>query len=492
MLNQIDKFAHKKSMDIGIAAFFALVAFLAMANSLLMPVKWTVFIIFCLGAISFLIIIPQREKFILYLSVVLMSVYLDFHPYYIESEITPWPVSGFRISIFEVAFFCLMVAWMFRLVTDKNTPFQWFPTITVPFILLWFLCLASNSLSDMPWVIKASTLWMVLESWLIFLYFANNVQDRQMLGYIIAALLLSGLLQAILGLGQYATGSSLGLGIFGESKTFMAMRAGEGLVSRVAGSFGHPNNLAGYLNTLVMVNLALLFADIDLRWKIILLPTLGLIAIAELLTLSRGAWLAMGAGSFVTLFLCLARMWRSYAVALTVALVVLVSFILGSLVTLEPLKRRFFEEDYGAAHSRVPMSLVALNIIQHNPWLGVGLTNYTFVAPEYDITKEAIASEFQRPVHNEFLLIAAELGVPSLLLFFTILLLIMIQLWRLSRYQDDGLIPFLAIGLFGTYFGWIIFRQTDYSYVLLADPFWVLAGLTQAMTVMVAPAMEES
>jgi hypothetical protein len=61
----------------------------------------------------------------------------------------------------------------------------------------------------------------------------------------------------------------------------------------------------------------------------------------------------------------------------------------------------------------------------------------------------------------------------------------MIQLWRLSHYQGDGLIPFLAIGLFGTYFGWIIFRQTDYSYVLLADSFWVLAGLTQAMTTMV-------
>jgi O-antigen ligase len=263
------------------------------------------------------------------------------------------------------------------------------------------------------------------------------------------------------------------------------MRVGEGLVSRVAGTFGHPNNLAGYLNMLIMINLALLFANIDLRWKIILLPVLVLTVTANLLTLSRGAWLAMGAGILVTLSLCLGRLWRNKALALMFAATVLAFFLITSLVFVEPLKRRFFQEDYGAAQSRLPMSMVALNIIKHRPWLGVGLTNYVSAAPGYDLTREAISYEFPRPVHNEFLLIAAELGIPALLLFITIILAITRQLWRLSQYQGDGLMPFLAIGLLGTYVGWSIFRQTDYSYVLLADSFWVLAGLTQAMTIMV-------
>jgi O-antigen ligase len=485
MLSQIDAYARRRGLDIAIVAVFGLIASLTIFNVSLMPLKWMVFIIFGICAISLMIIIPQREKFILYLSVLLMSVYLDFHPYYIDSEIAEWPVAGFRISIFDVAFFCLMVAWMFRLLTERDTPFRWYPNITIPFLLLWLLALASNSLADMPIAIKASTLWMVLESWLIFLYFANNVRDRHMLGGIIAALLISGLLQAMLGISQYLAGSSLGLGIFGESKTFMAMRAGEGLVSRVAGTFGHPNNLAGYLNMLVMINLALLFADIDLRWKFLLLPTLGLIVIADLLTLSRGAWLAMGFGFLVTLSLCLGRRWHNKFLSFLVAAMILFFFLITSLTFVEPLNRRFFQEDYGSAQSRVPMILVALNIIQHNTWLGVGLTNYVSAAPAYDTTRGAISYEFPRPVHNEFLLIAAELGVPVLLLFVTILLTIMVQLWRLSNYQGEGIIPFLAIGLFGTYLGWIIFRQTDYSYVLLADSFWVLAGLTQSMTTMV-------
>jgi len=235
---------------------------------------------------------------------------------------------------------------------------------------------------------------------------------------------------------------------------------------------------------LIMINLALLFANVDLRWKIILLPILLLTVTADLLTLSRGAWLAMGAGILVTLFLCLGRVWGNKALALMFATTVLAFFLITSLVFVEPLKRRLFQEDYGSAQSRMPMSLVALNVIQHHPWLGVGLTNYVFAAPEYDITSEAISYEFPRPVHNEFLLIAAELGIPALLLFITIILAITRQLWRLSQYQGDEMIPFLAIGLLGTYVGWAIFRQTDYSYVLLADSFWVLAGLTQAMTIM--------
>jgi O-antigen ligase len=146
-----------------------------------------------------------------------------------------------------------------------------------------------------------------------------------------------------------------------------------------------------------------------------------------------------------------------------------------------PLRHRLFLEDYGAARARVPMTMVALNIIGHHPWLGAGLGNYTFAAPDYDISREGISYDFPRPVHNEFLLIAAEQGLPVLVLFLGILLYIFGQLLRLSRSRDDPIIPYVAIGLFGTYFAWCVFRLTDYNYVLLGDPFWLLAGLSLAL-----------
>jgi len=470
--------------ELTIAAFCGLVTALVLVQAFLLPPKWTVFILLALCALAGLAMIRRRERFLLYLAVLFMSVYLDFHPYYLQTETTPWPVAGMRISIFDVVFFCLMVAWASRLVLQPTEVLHWYPGLSLPFLLLWGLAVLSTTRAAIPMVIKIDTLWMVFQSWLIFLYFANTCRDRPLLRGIVAVLLLSGIFQALLGLGQYLSGSSLGLDIFGESKTFMEMRAGTELVSRVAGTFGHPNNLSAYLTMLLMVNLALLFADIDLRWKLILLPVLALLGLANLLTLSRGGWLATSIGAYVTLALGWGRLWRHRLAAFLLAGVILLTFVFSSLVFVEPLKRRFFEEDYGAAQSRLPMSLVALNIIRHHPFLGVGLTNYVMVAPKYDITKEAIATDFPRPVHNEFLLIAAELGLPALLLFLAILVKLLRQLWRLSNTSRDPLLPYLAIGLFGTFIAWIVFRQTDYAYVLLADPFWILAGLTQAMIAM--------
>jgi hypothetical protein len=115
--------------------------------------KWGFFIIFAICCFSGFLIMQAREKFLLLLAVILMSVYLDFHPYYLESEIAPWPVAGFRISIFEVAFFFLMLSWMFRLVLDRTLKIRFYPAISIPFLLLWFITLASNGRAPMPPVI---------------------------------------------------------------------------------------------------------------------------------------------------------------------------------------------------------------------------------------------------------------------------------------------------------------------------------------------------
>jgi O-antigen ligase len=146
-----------------------------------------------------------------------------------------------------------------------------------------------------------------------------------------------------------------------------------------------------------------------------------------------------------------------------------------------PLRQRLFLEDYGAARTRIPLAQVALNIIGHHPWLGIGLGNYTMAAPDYDITPEGISYEFPRPVHNEFLLIAAEQGLPALGLFLVIFLYVVIQLFRLSQSRTDPILPYLAIGLLGTLFAWSVSRLMDYNYVLLGDPFWLLVGLSLAM-----------
>lgn len=453
----------------------------ALVSALTMEVKWQFFIIFMIVALSLFLILPHREKFILYLAVVLMSVRLSFHPIFILGELHPWPVGGLRISIFEVAFFFLLASWVIRLVTDDSLTVRLYPWVSIPFLFIWFLTMASNYRAAMPLVIKLSTSWLVLESWLIFLYFANNLTTSRTVYHVVAALLLTGLFQSLVGILQHFTGSSLGLTFFGEPQSILAGPVGGEFISRVSGTIGHPNNLAGYLNMIIQINLALLFAPIARLYKRLLLPLLALTALTLVLTFSRGGWLAMGLGGAVTGYLCLARRIHSRVVPLLISLGLAALLLVVSVTLITPLNKRFFEEDYGAARSRIPMAVVAGNIIQTHPWLGIGLSNYVNVAPYFDTTREAIAYEFPRPVHNEFLLIAAEIGVPALLGFLVILGTLVVQLFRVSRSREEPVLPYIAIGLLGTYFGWCFFRNTDYAYVLLADPFWLLAGLSQAL-----------
>jgi putative inorganic carbon (HCO3(-)) transporter len=468
-------------LDAVLILIFGLTAGVSLAAAVYLPTKWTLFIIFLLVAIGIFTMVREREKLLLYLSVILTSVFLGFHPIYIQSAVFPYPISGFRITIFEVAFFFLFLSWMIHLVTTPDLQVRFYPWITIPFLLIWVLSLAGLSRVSLPEIIKISDLWLLLESWLIFLYFANNIRDRRLVFNIVAVLLLTGVLQSFLGIAQHLTGGTLGLQIFGETKSYNLMPGGADIISRVSGTFGHPNNLAGYMVMLVLINLALFWAPISPRLKLLLCPALFLISTTLILTFSRGGWLALGFGGMLTLYLCFLRWSRHRVISLIIALALLVIFLIASVGLITPLRHRLFLEDYGAARSRIPLTQVALNIIYHRPWLGVGLGNYTFAAPDYDISREGISYEFPRPVHNEFLLIAAEQGLPALALFLVILIYIFVQLLRLSRSRDDPVLPYLAIGLVGTFFAWCVFRMTDYNYVLLGDPFWLLAGLSLAL-----------
>lgn len=182
-----------------------------------------------------------------------------------------------------------------------------------------------------------------------------------------------------------------------------------------------------------------------------------------------------------SLYLCFFRWIRHRGLSFLISLALLIIFFIVSVGLITPLRQRLFLEDYGAARVRIPLAEVALNIIGHHPWLGIGLGNYTMAAPDYDTTPEGISYEFPRPVHNEFLLIAAEQGLPVLSLFLVILFYVVIQLFRLSQSRTDPILPYLAIGLLGTILAWSISRQLDYNYVLLGDPFWLLVGLSLAM-----------
>jgi O-antigen ligase len=186
-------------------------------------------------------------------------------------------------------------------------------------------------------------------------------------------------------------------------------------------------------------------------------------------------------GIAVTLYWCLARITARKIVPLILMIALLVAFSITTLAVIKPIRVRLFEEDYGAARSRIPMAAVASNMISQHPWLGVGFVNYTSVSSRYDRTRVSISYRFPWPVHNEFLLIAAELGLPALGLFLFILIVVFRMLLRIGRSRGDPFISHAAIGFLGGLVAWCIHLQFEFTYALVTMPIWAFIGVIQAM-----------
>lgn len=454
-----------------------------LASSL--PPKWFVSIVLALVFLNIIFITRKKEKFILYASVLLLPISFDF--YLINLKFLPYslPITGFRISAFDLLFFALLGFWLFRLATEP-LKVRLYPYISVPFAILLIICLFSSISSPIPDIIKISYIWYAIENWIIFLYIANNVCDRKTVFIIVSLFLLSTVLQSFLAMGQYASGGTLGLDLFGESeKGFFIMKAGAGTVNRVAGTLGHPNHLGGFLGMWIPVNLALIFAPIPKHFKFMLVPSLVLIFVGIILTLSRGAWVGLSIGGGITLFWCVSRRTGNKVLSGFLTTILLVIVILSAVALFQPARQRLFKSDYGSAYVRIPLAKLALNMIRQNPLLGVGPGSFHASARKYDTTREAISYSFPAPVHNTFLLIASELGLPALAIIVFIAGYMFLIAFRAATCKKDSYVSYLAIGFFGALSVWIIDRMVDYEYIIIFPSFWFNLGLLVATTELV-------
>lgn len=185
------------------------------------------------------------------------------------------------------------------------------------------------------------------------------------------------------------------------------------LILRVTGLLGHCNTFAAYLSAACSMALILLLARIGTAWKAAVLPCLaaGLLALA--LTFSRNGWLV-----FVLDALLIAGWaWRTGRMTPGVALagacgmaalaaVLAASGVVGTAFT------RIFRAGSGSFDSRRDLVGVAWEMIRTHPFTGIGLNSFQESMIRFD--PQHITHVIREPVHNGFLLVAAETGLPAL------------------------------------------------------------------------------
>lgn len=144
-----------------------------------------------------------------------------------------------------------------------------------------------------------------------------------------------------------------------------------------------------------------------------------------------------------------------------VTVILLNALLAGAvLIVFEDVRIRLFEDDYNRAQARLPMAMVALNVIKDQPIKGVGLNNYTRVMHAYDRTQKWQTYTFPHPVHNSYLLIAAESGIPALIAFLWLIGAVYARAWP-ALSQLDSPVGLLQVGWMGGLMTWLIAGMFD-------------------------------
>lgn len=454
--------------------------------------KFVLGLVLGICGLAAVVMIPRREDVFLFGMAFAWGLAVDINLVYYAPDALR-PLNGLVIGLFDVPFAVILFLWLYRVWSDpaERINFYWPVTLTYLFMALFALPGLGNSTMPKPlvyWVV-----FLIFKCWLVFLFIANIAVERKKLLLILFGILAVMLLQASLGYLQYAAGRELGLGFLGETQQgVFEVRSGLASISRVAGTFGSPNRMASALGGVLPILLAVLFVRMDNRLRWLLSFSLIYLFAMEILTYSRGGWVALFCGGGVTLYWCLAKMTKRKVVSALLLLFFIGVFVTTALLTMDTLRRRLFGDDYGAAYVRLPLAQVAENIIRDKPWFGAGLGEYTVVAPFYDNTDVGVTAWFNQPVHTELLLMAAEQGIPSTIFFLLNTFIVLYYLFKAAQPRGDPLIELLAVGIIGAILTLSIHFLFEFQHTILTDGWWLRNGLAVALYAIATQTKRES
>lgn len=253
--------------------------------------------------------------------------------------------------------------------------------------------------------------WVLMREGMAFAYYflafwiMRGAQDRRRLGWAIV------------------------LGLLAEALVTIALgRNGRG--GRAVGSFGQSNELGGFLAMFTVFAAAQLPAA--RRWlaRITLGASVVAGSVAVMLTVSRGAVIAMVAG----LLLVTVRSSRM------LTLVLLAVLVTSPLWTPDYLKERLMSTQVesetsddvaldGSAQLRVDTWRAVLKVVRDHPLDGVGFAGLGFVLPAVG---EELGVKVKTAPHNTYLRFLGEMGVFGLALFLALL-------WRCWTLAHEGM-----------------------------------------------------
>lgn len=299
---------------------------------------------------------------------------------------------------------------------------------------------------------------------LIYYLVVNNINSIDQIKRIVWVMLSSALVVSVYGFYQYLFGVNILAREWVDGAQF------PGLTVRVFSTLENPNLLAGFLVTMMAIAGGMGCKASSVKERSILFSLVVVFGSCLILTYSRGAWLSLLAVIAVYGILCNRKIFWLF-ILLPIAMVV------GHDAVLERIMSILNPTDTSST-LRLALWESTWAMIMDKPIFGIGWGAYWLVYPEYDFFLNNVTIKIFH-AHNMYLNIAAEIGIPGLVAFLSIMYghirLALSVIKEADEYWCSGLI----LGIIAAITGMIINGFTDYVMfnIQLSMLYWFLNGL---------------
>ena len=392
------------------------------------------------------------------------SLNWDVNFWYDDEAAARGAFGGLSFSLTTMALLGLYSIWLFELLArSRSTPQP---------RLRWALPAAAYVGLTVPSLLSAYDprlalfeIAFLIQGLLLFVYIASFVRTARDVHFVVATLVVALTVQAGLIVATRYAGVSL------DFAGLETTSGGEREVSRASGTLGSPNTAGSFLAAALLLPLSLLAARTLERRARLALPAAGLGAVALILTLSRGAWLAFAVSLVALLAFFAYRGLTSRRILALGAATVVVGVAFGGLVA-----DRLSRDDAGAARSRIDLFNAGVDVIRDHAFFGVGANNFTVVLPSY-----AELVGYAYIPHNRFLLVWSEAGVAAALALAALIGIVLRRGWLAIRRCEAALVPY-AVGTTVAFLALAIHMNFEpFNSRPQLQLFWLLAGLVTAI-----------
>jgi O-antigen ligase len=227
---------------------------------------------------------------------------------------------------------------------------------------------------------------------------------------------------------------------------------------RIAGLLSHYMTFSGILMIAFVVIIAYMVCNGWKKWWVV--PLALLVGACLVLTETRNAWGGAIAGTFVVLALLKPR-----ATPVIVGIVCLIC--LANPGKIQDRIKAGFDTSDSTTRGRLELLRTSVGMIRDNPVLGVGPKSVSTAALRYRTTSEFPDWLYQH-MHNNALQIAAERGIPGLLLWLWFMFRLAWDAWRVYREaraddsRRDAL--FAGVSALGVWAAFVVAGVAEYNF----------------------------